>query len=181
MIDDKTHFIGVLPSLEIERIVESDRKWSEKYGCRSGHSTPIHVTLVPPFSSKKSTEEIRDIINGILPLLSPFVGKVDGYGSFGNRTIFLRVLPSEDWDNLSQVLAKGLRAMGESVKVDGKKLIPHFTVANRDIPPESFSFMLDKLSSHGFSSNFTVDSVALFHREGRLWCLREEDIIKIGM
>ena len=75
MIDDKTHFIGVLPSLEIERIVESDRKWSEKYGCRSGHSTPIHVTLVPPFSSKKSTEEIRDIINGILPLLTPFVGK----------------------------------------------------------------------------------------------------------
>ena len=31
MIDDKTHFIGVLPSLEIERIVESDRKWSENY------------------------------------------------------------------------------------------------------------------------------------------------------
>ena len=71
--------------------------------------------------------------------------------------------------------------MGESVKVDGKKLIPHFTVANRDIPPESFSFMLDKLSSHGFSSNFTVDSVALFHREGRLWRLREDEIIKIGM
>ena len=181
MVDDNTHFIGFIPPLDITRVVESDRKWSEKYGCRSGHSTPVHVTLVPPFASDKSTDEIVDILKGILPLLSPFVGKVDGYGSFGNRTIFLRVLPSEDWDNLSQVLAKGLRAMGESVKVDGKKLIPHFTVANRDIPPESFSFMLDKLSSHGFSSNFTVDSVALFHREGRLWRLREEDIIKIGM
>ena len=79
MVDDNTHFIGFIPPLEITRVVESDRKWSEKYGCRSGHSTPVHVTLVPPFSSVKSTDEITDILKGILPLLSPFTSKVDGY------------------------------------------------------------------------------------------------------
>ena len=69
MMDDKTHFIGVLPPSGIERVVSSDRKWTERYGCRSGHSTPVHVTLVPPFSSTKSTDEIKDILKGILPLL----------------------------------------------------------------------------------------------------------------
>ena len=181
MVDDNTLFIGFIPPLEITRVVESDRKWSEKYGCRSGHSTPVHVTLVPPFASDKSTDEIIDILKGILPLLSPFTSKVDGYGSFGNRTIFLRVEPSIDWDNLSKTISKGLKAMGESVKVENKPLVPHLTVANRDITPERFSFLLSSLSSHNFSSSFTVDSVAVFHRVGRGWRINEEDIIKIGM
>lgn len=181
MIDNNTHFIGFLPPPDIRRVVESDRKWSEKYGCRSGHSTPVHVTLVPPFSSQKSTREIKDTLNGILPLLSPFSSKVEGYGSFGNRTIFLRVEPSGDWDNLSKTLSKGLKAMGERVKVENKPLVPHLTVANRDIPPNKFDFLFSSLSSHSFSSIFIVDSVALFHREGRGWRVDEEDILRIGM
>lgn len=180
MIDDKTHFVGVLPPLEIKRVVDSDRKWCSKYGCKSGHSTEAHVTLIPPFASNKSTKEIKDILRGILPLLSPFVSKVDGYGSFGNRTIYLRVEPSEEWNTLSRTLSKGLKAMGESVKIDKKALTPHLTVANRDIPPDRFSFMLGSLLSHNFSSPFPVDSVALFHREGGIWRIDERDILKIG-
>ena len=181
MIDNNTHFIGFLPPPDIRRVVESDRKWSEKYGCRSGHSTPVHVTLVSPFSSQKSTGEIKDTLNGILPLLSPFSSKVEGYGSFGNRTIFLRVEPSGDWDNLSKTLSKGLKAMGERVKVENKPLVPHLTVANRDIRRNKFDFLFSSLSSHSFSSLFIVDSVALFHREGRGWRVDEEDILRIGM
>lgn len=180
MMDDKTHFIGVLPPSGIERVVSSDRKWTERYGCRSGHSTPVHVTLVPPFSSTKSTDEIKDILKGILPLLSPFSSSVDGYGSFGNRTIYLRVLPSKEWDNLSKTLTKGLKAMGERVKIDNKPLTPHLTVANRDIPPEHFSFILQQLSSHSITAPFLVERVALFHREGRLWRVIEDDILDIG-
>lgn len=181
MIDDKTHFIGVLPPLDIERIVEGERRWVEKYGCRSGHSTPPHVTLVPPFSSRKTTDEIRDILLGILPLLSPFMGRVDGYGSFGSRTIFLRVVPQKEWNDLSSVISKGLKAMGESVKVEKKPLAPHLTVANRDIPSSHFSYIFEKLSSESISSPFPVESVSLFHREGRLWRIREEDVLRIGM
>lgn len=179
MFDDKTHFIGVLPSIDVNDVVEGDRKWvREKYGCKSGHSTPVHVTLVPPFKSDLSTSSIVDILSGILPLLSPFEGKIDGYGSFGDRTVFLRVVPSREWDELSKTLTKGLRSMGVGVKLDKKPLVPHLSVANRDIPPGALRPMLETLSLKNIRTSFPVDSVSIFHREGRLW--RVEETIRIG-
>ncbi len=57
----QTHFIGVLTPEDITATLEDCRRYmNEAYGCRSGHSTPIHVTLVPPFrlSPEYSTEDL---------------------------------------------------------------------------------------------------------------------------
>lgn len=81
---DKTHFVGVLLPPSLERKVEEKRMWARmRYGTKSGQSTRAHITLVPPFSSLSSTEEIRDILMGILALEKSFSTSVDGYGSFG--------------------------------------------------------------------------------------------------
>ena len=46
----QTHFIGVLVPEDIRATLEDCRRYmNEAYGCKSGHRTPIHVTLVPPF------------------------------------------------------------------------------------------------------------------------------------
>ena len=47
----QTHFIGVLLPDNLTRAVEEYRRYMNRtYGCRSGHATPVHVTLVPPFA-----------------------------------------------------------------------------------------------------------------------------------
>ena len=46
----QTHFIGVLIPDDITCTLEDCRHYmNQAFGCRSGHGTPIHVTLVPPF------------------------------------------------------------------------------------------------------------------------------------
>ena len=179
--DDKTHFIGVLPSPEIREHLERDREWvRRRYGCISGHSTPVHITLLPPFHSTLSTQDLRDALLGIAPLLPSFTAKVQGYGAFGNRTIFLAVEEDPRWTELSSSLSKGLKAMGGGNRVEKGPLIPHFTVANRDIPTSAFPQILSHYLSSPYSATFLVKEVALFHREGRLWKLDDADIVSLS-
>ena len=67
----QTHFIGVLLPEDISLTLEDCRRYMrEAYGCKSGHVTPIHVTLIPPFrlSDEYSTADLaRAIEKEVLP------------------------------------------------------------------------------------------------------------------
>lgn len=67
----QTHFIGVLLPEDITLTLEDCRRYMrEAYGCKSGHGTPVHVTLVPPFRLQEeySTEDlVRAIEKEVLP------------------------------------------------------------------------------------------------------------------
>ena len=69
----QTHFIGVLLPEDLTLTLEDCRRYmNEAYGCKSGHGTPIHVTLVPPFRLQEeySTEDLaRAIEKEVLPKL----------------------------------------------------------------------------------------------------------------
>ena len=63
-IPQQTHFIGVLLPEDITLTLEDCRRYMrESYGCKSGHRTPIHVTLVPPFRLQEeySTEDLPNV------------------------------------------------------------------------------------------------------------------------
>jgi hypothetical protein len=46
----QTHFIGVPVPGDLSRMLLSCREYMGSiYGCRSGFTTPFHITLVPPF------------------------------------------------------------------------------------------------------------------------------------
>lgn len=67
----QTHFIGVLVPDDITLTLEDCRRYmKERYGCRSGFQTPIHVTLVPPFhlNENYTTDDLmRAIENDVVP------------------------------------------------------------------------------------------------------------------
>lgn len=70
-LPQQTHFIGVLTPEDITLTLEDCRRYmNEAYGCRSGHLTPIHVTLIPPFRlpDEYSTEDlVKAIEQDVLP------------------------------------------------------------------------------------------------------------------
>ena len=70
--------------------------------------------------------------------------------------------------------------MGGGNRVEKGPLIPHFTVANRDIPTSAFPQILSHYLSSPYSATFLVKEVALFHREGRLWKLDDADIVRLS-
>ena len=71
-VPQQTHFIGVLLPEDITLTLEDCRRYmNEVYGCKSGHGTPIHVTLVPPFKlpEEYSTADlISTIEKEVLPV-----------------------------------------------------------------------------------------------------------------
>lgn len=77
----QTHFIGVLLPEDITLTLEDCRRYMrEAYGCKSGHATPIHVTLVPPFRlpEEYSTADLaRAIENEVLPKGLGFTRHID--------------------------------------------------------------------------------------------------------
>ncbi len=172
----QTHFAGVLPPEHISLTLQNCRRYmNEKYGCKSGHSTPIHVTLIPPFclpkefSSKDLTDSLEEKIFHINDSLA-FTAAVDGFSAFADRTIFAKVVPSEEWVRLRDlVLSSVLSVASSCTKKDKRPFQPHLTVANRDIPEGASTKALQVLSELNLKEEFLVDNVTVFERKANQW------------
>lgn len=172
----QTHFIGVLVPDEIAAKIEDCRRYmNEKYGCKSGHATPVHVTLVPPFrlSEEFSTKDLTDaIISDVLPFSSElkFTAQVNNFDAFGDRTIFAKVVQDEKWTKLrDKVFGSVLKAAPGCVKRDNRLFQPHLTVANRDIPSGVSSDALKVMNELNFIEDFEVDNITVFERQNGKW------------
>lgn len=65
----QTHFIGVLLPDELTHMLEECRRYMNRlYGCMSGHATPVHITLVPPFALPReytTADVVETLLHGI--------------------------------------------------------------------------------------------------------------------
>ena len=170
----QTHFIGVLLPEDITLTLEDCRRYMrEAYGCKSGHATPIHVTLVPPFRlpEEYSTEDqARTIESEVLPKGLGFTGHIDNFDAFGDRTLFAKVVTDEKWLALRDaVYGAVVKAVPDWTKKDGRPFAPHLTVANRDVPAGVMTDALKVMNELNLVEDFPVDNIAIFERQGGKW------------
>ena len=172
----QTHFIGVLPPEDLSLTLEDCRRYMrENYGCKSGHGTPIHVTLVPPFHLPEEYTT-QDLVQAMEQEVLPFASKfrfqahVEGFDAFGDRTIFARVQQNDAWRILrDKVLETVLTVAPRCTKKDTRPFCPHLTVANRDIPAGASLGALEVLKELQLTEDFTVDNITIFERQGSRW------------
>lgn len=185
---EQTHFIGVLASEALAETLERCRLWmGTRYGCRSGFSTPIHVTLVPPFMMTDA-DEIACMESALASLARQtpgFTARAQGFGSFSERTLFARVVPDERWDTVRDAVYESVStACPRRFRKDGRPFVPHLTVANRDIPVDAVAPALAHMDQLALDEDFAVDHIALFRRlQGRweisnVWELRTNDLAR---
>jgi len=145
----------------------------EAYGCKSGHATPIHVTLVPPFrlSEEYSTEDIaRTIEKEVLPKGLGFTGHIDNFDAFGDRTLFAKVLMNDKWVALRDAVYGAIaKAAPGCTKKDGRPFAPHLTVANRDVPNGVMTDALQVMNELKLVEEFPVDNITIFERQNGKW------------
>lgn len=170
----QTHFVGVLLPDDLTGTLEDCRRYmNEAYGCRSGHGTPIHVTLVPPFRLQEqySTQDLADAIErGASGAGLGFEGKIQNFDAFGDRTIFAKVAADERWTKLRDATLKAiLNACPACTKKDGRPFTPHATVANRDIPAGVVTTALAAMNEMNLFEEFPVDNITIFERKGKRW------------
>ena len=192
----QAHFIGVLLPEDITLTMEDCRRYMrEAYGCKSGHATPIHVTLVPPFKLPKeySTEDLaRAIGERAVTGNLGFTGHIDNFDSrfsdkrvcqgqraeraltnsyaFGDRTLFAKVVTDEKWVALRDaVYGAVVKAAPGCAKKDGRPFAPHLTVVNRDVPAGVMTDALQVMNELKLVEDFPVDNVTIFERQGGKW------------
>ncbi len=169
----QTHFIGVPASDELADTLEQCRRWmGDNFGCRSGFMTPMHVTLVPPFALADPDEvtQLAGAIDACSREEMPFRARAAGFGAFGERTVFARVVPDPRWTGLRDSLYACIaRALPGRIRKDARPFVPHLTIANRDIPAIAVPRALEYFAGLGLDEEFPVDRVALFSRNGGSW------------
>lgn len=142
------------------------------YGCRSGHGTPPHITLLAPFSLFPEYTE-KDVFSccaeaaeeafgkGLLPLAV----SVDGFGSFSERTLFAHVTDGEGWQNLYEEFVRIFQArMPGLLKKTGRRFYPHISIANRDIPAGAMDEALRHFAGLSLHARFEAAAVTVFSR-----------------
>lgn len=86
----QTHFIGVLLPDKLTRMLEECRRYMNRlYGCISGHATPVHITLVPPFALPReytTADVVETLLRGI-PQDFGFIARIENFNAFGDRTL----------------------------------------------------------------------------------------------
>ncbi|HAM77597.1 MAG TPA: hypothetical protein DCP61_00195 [Treponema sp.] len=170
---EQTHFIGIPVSIELEELVEECREYmSSVYGCHSGYGTPPHITLIPPFALADGFDG-GDLLDAVYSAadeckalnLLPLQVDVCGFGSFSERTLFANVQDSDGWQKLYSVFCKKISsAIPAAVKKGGRRLCPHLTIANRDIPSGAMDQALKHFAQLNLNESFTADSIAIYTR-----------------
>jgi len=182
----QTHFIGVLVPEELSDALTDCRAWMhEQYGCKSGYGTPIHITLVPPFHLEEqyTTQQIvlsvkKAVNTDANNNLAPFDALVKGFASFGDRTLFAKVLPSPQWTPLRDaVLNELLATCPGCTKKDTRPFTPHLTIANRDIPVHAAEAALAHFADFDLEATFPVNAICVFVRKNGNWISLEENTV----
>ena len=173
-VPQQTHFIGVLLPEDITCRLEDCRRYmNEVYGCKSGHGTPIHVTLVPPFRLQEeysTADLISAIEKEVLPKGLGFTAHINNFDAFGDRTLFANVVASDAWTTLRDKTVQALlNACPGCTKKDKKPFQPHATVANRDIPVGIMTKALQVMNELNLAEDFPVDNITIFERKGNRW------------
>lgn len=140
-------------------------------GSRSGHRTAPHITLVPPFAAPDVTRiDLFHLLGSVAACTQSFEGICEGFGAFGDRTVYVRVLQDSSWETLRASLYRE-----SSIRLPGllpparNPFTPHITVANRDIPPGALPPALEYFHDLDFQANFPVDHLALFYWSTDHW------------
>ncbi|MGP1576729.1 MAG: 2'-5' RNA ligase family protein [Treponema sp.] len=170
----QTHFIGILLPEDIIFTLENCRRYMHKtYGCKSGHGTPIHVTLVPPFRLQEcysTADLISAIEKEIVPKGFAFTAHIDNFDAFGDRTLFANVVGSDAWTKLRDETVKVLlNVCPYCIKKDTRAFQPHATVSNRDIPAGVMTMALRMMNELNLVRDFPVDNITVFERRGSKW------------
>lgn len=175
-----THFIGIqLPADLSERIMDFREYMHTAFSCKSGFSTPPHITLVPPFLLPEYYEgsQVECGVARAVSLLKgqnimPFDVSLSGFGAFSDRTLFVNVENTQaPWETVRSVLYRSLKEeIPEAVKKESKTFVPHITVANRDIPKGTMDSALKHFAHIDFTARFSVSDITVFVRNARgLW------------
>lgn len=164
------YFIAIVcPEPLQTNITELKNYFFEKYNCTVALKSPAHITLISPFEWDVAKEtQLISRIETFQCITPPFQLKVNGYGHFDKRTIFVKPEEQQQLNQLQLTLQEFLKLHIQHLKMHSG-FHPHITIVNRDIKPDVFITEWNQFKEKKFVGEFNCNDFALLKLVERKW------------
>lgn len=163
-------FIALLPPPEIQDYVHQIQQYcAEKYASRGALKSPPHITLQPPF--ELPVEQVPLLAACLHVFTQPVPVKLNGFGAFTPRVIYINVLKTPELLTLQADLMAELEAKLKIVDPMAKSraFCPHMTVAFRDLTRQNFKAAWLEFQHRQLQFEFTANQLTLLIHDGKRW------------
>jgi 2'-5' RNA ligase len=176
MTQKSLYFIAVVIPEPVRTEVRAFQEYtSEHFHSKAALHIPPHITLVPPFWVKDHQRVlITQALEGVCNTQEYFEVSINGFGSFGNRVIYLHVLSIAALGALAADLHKALHSKGLDVNTESRNYHPHITVAYKDLGSEVFDEAFAHFRHVQFSGTFKAENLTLLRHQHGKWHASEE-------
>ncbi|QJW88471.1 2'-5' RNA ligase family protein [Spirosoma taeanense] len=160
------YFIALLPDQIIQDEVTAFKQEAQaRFG--SGHAlrSPPHITLVPPFRSHLSD---FSALQASADEQEPFSVQLRDFERFGNRVIFVNVVPEPALLTCQAQIADFCHQQF-GISPDPRPFHPHMTVAFKDLERAVFPNAWAYFSAQAYERMFTADAFTLLMHTGQQW------------
>lgn len=172
------YFIALTPPPEIsEEVVRLKNYFAQRFNSRHSLKSPPHITLYMPFRwAVKKEQSLVDFLSAFSEKQQPFHIRLNGFGSFPRRVIYIDVAYSEElaglYSRLSSGIRKNLNIIKDSYKNEG--FTAHMTLAHRDLRPSGYNEAWPEFRDKVFDYTFAADRISLLKHNGRHWDILRE-------
>lgn len=172
------YFIAiVLPEPFATTITRFKEYFRDVYQSKAALNSPPHITLHMPFQWRPEKENVlASKLNNFFSSCSPVQVRLQNFGCFAPRVIFIEVLKYDLLENLQQELSRFCRLELNLFNATHKDnpFHPHVTLAFRDLKKTAFKIAWEEFKDRPFSGEFTAGRVALLKHNGKAWEVFQE-------
>ena len=167
------YFIAIIPPSPIaEQASELKNYFKDIFHSKASLNSPPHITLHMPFEWKEKKEEaLASKLELFSKSCNPFEVKVQNFGCFAPRVIFINVLECEQLRQLQYELHRFCKTELNIFNAQYKDLPfhPHLTLAFRDLKKSMFERAWEEFKGKEFSGSFMTTQFTLLKHTGKIW------------
>jgi len=163
------YFLAIQPNEEVQIKINTFKKeMASHFSSKHALKTPPHVTIIPPFKFNVLNEDIIfDRANDLCHAASPFKMKLQNFGVFSPRVIYVRVLPNVSLNELAENFRHVFKKITSTN--NNSQFTPHITIAHRDLTTENFHKAWKHYKELKFNDASEVNEVTVFRHNGKHW------------
>lgn len=172
---ESIYFVALLPDKAIqEEVTHLKEMAAGRFGSRHALKSPPHITLIPPFKRSESIlPSLREALAEAASRLAPFTIRLQNFGHFGQRVIYVKVSVDETLTYCQRATASVFeKKLG--IRPEPRPFHPHMTVAFRDLSQQIYPEAWAYFSALSYERSFTATALTLLRHTGRRWELAGE-------
>lgn len=166
------YFVAIVPGEPVQSEAEQFKMdLHRRFGTKAALKAPAHITLFAPFRFPSEREaELLAACSEAMKKFEPFSVKLDGFGAFSPRVIFLRPGPPDRLADAHRLVRSAFCAVeGVLEKKEEPVFHPHMTVANRDWNPGGFEEAFADYRQRIYQAEFTATRIELLRLGKGRW------------